>query len=172
MVLYVGADHRGFQLKEVVKRTLQNEGYQVSDLGALAFDEADDYPEIARRVAEKVSHDAENARGVLICGSGVGVAVVANKFSDVRAGVVLTPDQAFDVKSDDNINILCLAADYTDEGNAKKIVTAWLQTPFNTEERFGRRLKEISAIELDIARALQAEAVEDALQQRTTRLDL
>jgi len=172
MVLFIGADHRGFQLKEIVRRTLQNEGYQVSDLGAAAYDENDDYPDIAKRVAEKVSRDAENARGVLICGSGVGVAVVANKFADIRAGLVLTPDQAFDAKSDDDINILCLAADYTDEGSAKKIVTTWLQTPFSKEERFARRLKEISAIELEIVRTAQAEAVEDARKQREARIDL
>jgi ribose 5-phosphate isomerase B len=171
MVLYIGSDHRGFQLKEVLKRMLQNEGYQVSDLGAPAYDENDDYPDIAHRVAKKVSDD-ENARAVLVCGSGIGVAMVANKFQGVRAGVVLTPDQAFDAKNDDDINVLCFAADYTDEGTAKKILTTWLQTPFSAEERFNRRLREISAVEFDLVKKVQADAVEDALRQRDSRIDL
>jgi len=157
MVIYIGADHRGFELKEHLKNFLKAKGYQVVDLGAANYDKDDDYPDFAEAVARKVSLDYENARGILICASGVGVDVVANKFRNVRSALALTPDQAFDSRNDDDANVLSLAAEYLQPGEAEKIVTVWLETPFAAEERFRRRLDKISRLELKISHPVSEE---------------
>ncbi|MEK7479585.1 MAG: RpiB/LacA/LacB family sugar-phosphate isomerase [Patescibacteria group bacterium] len=150
MVIYIAADHRGFALKEEIKTFIQGLGYSVYDLGNTTLDPADDYPDFASAVAGKVSNDYENARGIVICGSGVGVDVVANKFPRVRSSLVMTPDQAFDARNDDDANILALPADYVRVDDVKRILTTWLGTPFANEERHRRRRDKISKIEIEI----------------------
>ncbi|KKU94126.1 MAG: hypothetical protein UY26_C0003G0277 [Candidatus Jorgensenbacteria bacterium GW2011_GWA1_48_13] len=158
MVIYIGADHRGFELKENLKSFLKAKGYQVVDLGAESYDKDDDYPDFASAVARKVSLDYENARGILICASGVGMDVVANKFRNVRSALVLSPDQAFDSRNDDNANVLALAAEYLKPEEAEKIVTVWIETPFaGDEERFRRRLDKISRLELKVTHPVDDE---------------
>jgi ribose 5-phosphate isomerase B len=148
MVIYIGADHKGFDLKEIIKKDLTNAGYMVNDVGNFKKDELDDYVDFASAVALKVSLEFETSKGILFCGSGVGVSVVANKFRNVRCGLIFDSNQAFDAKNDDDINILAIPADYVDENTAKKIVVTWLQTPFSKEERHQRRLDKISFLEL------------------------
>ncbi len=147
MTIYIGADHRGFALKEHLKTTLKAKGYQLVDVGNDHYDEADDYPDFAAKAARQVSEEYETARGILICGSGVGVDDVANKFPKVRSALAATPDQAFDSRNDDNTNVLSLAANYLTPEAAEKIVATWLTTPFAGDERYRRRLKEIEDIE-------------------------
>ena len=147
MTIYIGADHRGFALKEHLKQFLAGKGYQVADMGNDHYDEGDDYPDFAAKVGKNVSEEYETAMGILVCGSGVGVDVVANKFPRVRSALAATPDQAFDARHDDNANILSLASNYTNSEAAEKIVSAWLATPFAGEERFIRRLRKIEKIE-------------------------
>jgi RpiB/LacA/LacB family sugar-phosphate isomerase len=147
MVIYLGADHRGFELKEVLKQFLKDEGYEVADAGNLEKEEGDDYPDFGAAVAEKVSRNAETARGILICGSGAGMDIVANKFRQVRSVLGFSADQVFDARRDDDVNVLSLAADYLAEGDAKNIVRAFLKTPFAGEERHRRRLRKLSDIE-------------------------
>ena len=84
MIIYLGADHKGFKLKEYLKNSLKEKGYEIVDLGNDSYDENDDYPDFASAVAQRVSVDYEQSRGILSCGSGVGVDVVANKFKNVR----------------------------------------------------------------------------------------
>ena len=117
-------------------------------MGAANYKEEDDYPDIAVAVAKKVSEEHETARGILICGSGVGVDVVANKFMHIRSALVGNADQAFDSRNDDDSNILCLGANYLESEDAKKITTTWLETPFSGEERHRRRIEQISQLEL------------------------
>lgn len=157
MVIYLGTDHRGFRLKEYVKGFLRELGYAVEDMGASKLDENDDYPDFAKAVAEKVNVGYENDKGILICGSGVGVTVVANKFMYVRAALISSPDQAFDSRNDDDSNILCLAADYLEPEAARKIVFTWLQTAFAGGERFRRRLNKILQIEQEVCKPPQIE---------------
>ncbi|OGY63363.1 MAG: hypothetical protein A3I89_01805 [Candidatus Harrisonbacteria bacterium RIFCSPLOWO2_02_FULL_41_11] len=147
MLIYIGADHRGFKLKEALKNYLKESGYQeVTDAGNHQYDKNDDYPDFGVKVAEKVSLDPENSRGILICGSGVGMDIVANRFANVRSVLASNPEQAEDSRIDDNTNILSLAADFLTENEAKKILTIWLQTDFSEEERFRRRLEKIDKI--------------------------
>lgn len=148
MIIYIGADHRGFELKEELKRFLHASGYEVFDVGNSKQDDGDDYPDFAAEVGTRVSKEYETARGILICGSGVGMCVVANKFPKVRAALVTNVNQAFDSRNDDNSNVLCLAANYTDTSLANKIVAAWLSTPFSGEARHARRVDKIRQFEL------------------------
>ncbi|MDP3052521.1 MAG: RpiB/LacA/LacB family sugar-phosphate isomerase [bacterium] len=147
MIIFIGADHRGFNLKEKLKQFISNRGYTVDDKGNDHYDEVDDYPDFVAAVAQEVAQDPDNRRGILICGSGVGIDVTANKFSRIRSALANNPDQAFSSRNDVDANVLCLAADFLDEEQAKKILSVWLQTPFSKEERHKRRLKKIAEIE-------------------------
>ena len=147
MVIYLGADHRGFNLKESIKSWLKNQGYEVVDFGANVLNPEDDYTDFAIKVGETIQKDYENGRGILICGSGAGVCITANKFKRVKAGVGFNPDQVFEMRNDDNINVLCLASDFIDEEQAKKIVKVFLITPFDHKENHLRRLQKIEELE-------------------------
>ena len=144
-MIYLGADHRGFDLKEKLRTYLTERGYQITDLGTNT-EEAVDYPLIAQKVAEAVKGDLNN-RGILLCGSGVGVCIVANKFKGIRAGEAWNTDVATKARTDDNINVLCISADTVPLLDAKKIAQTFLDTSFAGEERYKRRLKQIEEIE-------------------------
>lgn len=147
MYIYIGADHRGFELKEFLKIFLKNQGYEVADMGNLQYDQKDDYSEFAKNVAQKVSRDYENSRGIIICGSGAGVDITANKFRNVRSVIGFSPDQIYAARHDDDVNVLSLASNFTSQTDAQKIVIVFLETPFSGEERHKRRLELISQIE-------------------------
>ena len=146
MKIFLGADHRGFQLKEQLKTWLVGEGHEVEDVGATTLIPDDDYPDYAVTVGKHVASDPA-ARGIILCGSGIGMAVAANKLPDVRAGVVTTPALAKLSRQDDNLNVLALAAEITTEAEAKEIVGTWLQTEFSGEDRHRRRLDKIAQLE-------------------------
>ena len=152
MLIYLGADHRGYAIKEYLKIFLKDAGYTVSDMGDMKVDENDDYVDFASKVAERVSTDYDRSKGIVICGSGAGVTITANKYPNIRSAVALSPDQAYDLRNDDDVNILGIGANYTTPEAAKKIVTTWLQTPFAKEARFRRRLEKLSQIEMKINR--------------------
>jgi ribose 5-phosphate isomerase B len=147
MLISIGADHRGFNLKERIKAFLHEHGYEYFDVGAAQLVQGDDYPDFAAAAAKKVSTEPERDRGILICGSGVGMDIAANKFKDIRAALAISVDQVFDARHDDDVNVLCIASDFTTEDDALKIVRIFLETPFAGEEHFKRRLSKISAIE-------------------------
>lgn len=147
MLIYIGADHRGFQLKEILKKQLSELDYKFVDVGNDHYDENDDYPDFAASVGQAINQDPLNRRGILICGSGAGVDIVANKFKSVRSVLAINLDQARASRNDDDTNILSLAADFLTEDEAKKILDIWLKTPFSGKENYQRRLKKISQIE-------------------------
>ncbi|GMR19398.1 MAG: ribose 5-phosphate isomerase B [Patescibacteria group bacterium] len=147
-MIYLGADHRGFELKEKIKSWLADWGYQFEDLGNAVFDKTDDYPDFASAVARKVSENPEENRGILLCGSGVGVDITANKFKGVRSALVWSDDEELvkQSRSHDNSNVLSLPADHLMDKQTQKIVKLWLETPFSEEERHVRRLKKIAGL--------------------------
>jgi len=147
MLIYLGADHRGFAIKEHLKQFLKSQGYEMVDLGNSVLDENDDYPDFASAVGRKVSAAPMESRGIVVCGSGAGVAIVADKFPGVRAVLAASGDQAYDARRDDDVNVLALAANFTGLEDAAKIVQAFLSTPTGTEDRYRRRLQKIVAIE-------------------------
>lgn len=147
MTIYIAADHRGFTLKGVLVSFLKDQGLEVIDLGAETYDKDDDYPLYAGSVAHKISISPDQSRGIVICGSGAGVAIAANKFKRVRCLLASSPDQVYESRNDDDINVLAFAADFIKEEDAKKMITVFLATPFSKSERALRRLQEISQIE-------------------------
>jgi ribose 5-phosphate isomerase B len=145
MKVFLGADHRGFWLKEKIKKFLKKEKIPFEDLGNFHFDPKDDYPDFAEKVAKKVAR--ERGRGILICGSGEGMAIVANKIKGIRAATVLKPQQAKLLREKNDINILALSADWMRKNLAEKIVKTFLETKFSKLKRHQRRIKKITKIE-------------------------
>ena len=143
--IVIGSDHAGFLLKEAVKPYLTDLNLGVTDVGTDSTDSVD-YPDFGATVAEKVS-SGEFERGILVCGSGVGMAIVANKYPHVRAVLCLDEETARLSRLHNNTNILVLAGRRTDIETAKKIMGKWLNTAFEGG-RHQRRLDKISDIEM------------------------
>jgi len=133
-------------LKEKLYSWLTLEGYEVFDVGAETYDKGDDYTKYAEAVSVRVRGDKESY-GILLCGSGVGVDIVANKFDGVRASIGISPEQVAAGRRDDDMNVLVIAADYTKEIDAKEMIKAFLETKFDEAARHKRRLEDISRIE-------------------------
>lgn len=148
-MIYLGADHRGFNLKEKIKTWLREWGYEFRDLGSEGYDRDDDYPDVAIKVGEQVV--ADNAKGILICGSGVGACVAANKVKGVRAGTCLLEKQAIAGRNDDDMNLVCLNSDMVPEDDNQQIVRAFVFTPFGSEERYIRRINKIKIYETKVS---------------------
>lgn len=146
-MIYLAADHRGFALKETLKTFLTEEGFSFEDAGAFTLDSEDDYVDFAISAAEKIAEDPANHRGILLCGSGHGMDVVANKYRGLHAAWVNTHDSAVMSRAHGNTNVLVLGADWLDENTVKDIVGTWLKTPFSGEERHVKRLRKIEEIE-------------------------
>ena|SRR3989344_4787359 len=145
-MIYLGADHRGFELKERIKKRLLDEGYEVIDLGNNHLDPADDYVDFAHSVADATSSNPSN-RGVLFCGSGAGVDMVANKVEGVRSALVFDVSRAVQARQDEDANVISLPADTLDEESAYEIVKTFLETEFSGEPRHKRRLEKMQKVE-------------------------
>ncbi len=143
-MIYLGADHRGFELKEKIKLLLTEMEYDYEDVGAFELDNSDSYPEFASKVSEKIINDED--RGIIICGSGVGVDIVANKYDNIRSGLAINHEQVQQARRDDDINVLTLAADYVSDENLHEILLAFLMTEFSGEPRKVQRINEINKI--------------------------
>lgn len=145
MKVALGSDHGGFHLKEVMVKFLAGKGYQVLDLGAHT-PEPSDYPDFARAVAEAIlSNKAE--KGILICGSGVGASVAANKFPGIRAAVCHDTFSSHQGVEDDEMNVLCLGERVIGPELAKEIAVSFLSARFSGAERHIRRLNKVKEIE-------------------------
>lgn len=146
MKIYIGADHRGFDLKEKIACWLFDLEHAYQDVGASSLDPHDDYTKYAEEVASLVAKN-EGSRGILLCGSGVGVEVVANKFDGIRAAIGKGVAQVEAGRAHDDMNVLVIAADFTTEKEAKAMIIAFLETKFSEKERYEKRLQEIKEIE-------------------------
>jgi ribose 5-phosphate isomerase B len=144
MKVAIGSDHAGFELKEKIKEFLTANGYHFEDFGTNS-EEASDYPEYAKKVSEAVLGGFEF--GILICGSGIGMSIAANKFPGIRAAFCMNHDLAKASREHNNANVLTLGARFTTDLEAKKIVKAFLETKFSNEERHIKRLKKLAEIE-------------------------
>lgn len=145
-MIYLGADHRGFKLKEAIKKKLTNEGLEVSDLGNDHLDPEDDYVIFAEKVAKAVVQSSNN-RGLLFCGSGAGVDMVANKIDGVRSALVFDLARAKQAREHEDANVISIPADVLDEESAYQMVKTFLETKFSGEERHERRLEEMKKVE-------------------------
>lgn len=147
MKIYIGADHNGFELKRMLRDVLVRDGYEVVDCGDISLNPRDDFPQFASQVVAALrSSDEAEPKAVLICGSGQGMAMAANRFNGVRASLCWDADEARAARNDDDSNVLCLPARFVDKKLAETIVTAWLTTPFAGAPRFKRRIKEMDEL--------------------------
>jgi ribose 5-phosphate isomerase B len=146
MKVYLGTDHRGYGLKEKIAKWLFEWGYEYFDVGAQSLDPGDDYTKYASEVASLVARD-KNSYGILLCGSGVGVDVTANKFDGVRASIGIDSEQVKQGRNDDDMNVLVIAADHTSEHDVKEMVETFLEAKFDGKARHKRRLEDIRKLE-------------------------
>lgn len=145
MKIALGADHAGFQLKDAIQKHLLNRGCEVDDQGTNS-DSSVDYPDFARAVAERVA-SREADFGILVCGTGIGMAMAANKVQGVRAAKVNNETEAELSREHNDANVLTLGARILDEPTALRIVDRWLATAFSGGERHQHRIDKISEIE-------------------------
>ena len=145
MRIAVGTDHAGFPLKAPAIAELESLGHEVLDLGTDST-EAVDYPDYAQAVGEAIMR-GEAERGLLLCGSGVGACVAANKVPGVRAATCHDTFSAHQGVEDDDVNVLCLGARVIGEQLATEVIRAWVQARFSNAERHQRRLGKVKAIE-------------------------
>lgn len=146
MRVAIGADHGGYLLKEELSSWLKEKGFQVVDVGAHDLDALDDYPDFARAVASTVA-SGQAERGIVICGSGIGACIVANKVKGIRAGICHDTYSAHQGVEHDDMNVVCLGARIIGVELAKEIVTAFLEARFSGEDRHRRRLQKVMDIE-------------------------
>lgn len=143
MIIPIASDHAGFKTKQKVKKLLEDLGHMPVDYGTHSADSVD-YPEYAVAVSEKISNN-EHECGVLICGSGQGMCMTANKFPNVRAALVYSPDVAKLTRQHNNANILCLPGRELSEDQLQNIVKSWLETDFDGG-RHKRRVNKIHSL--------------------------
>lgn len=142
--IFIGSDHGGYNLKEKIKEVFTPLGYEFEDLGTNST-ESCDYPIFAEKVAKKVIETGNN--GILVCGTGIGMSIAANKFSGIRASHCTDTFSARMTKEHNNSNILCLGERITGQDLALDIVKVWLETPFSNGERHLKRLELIKNFE-------------------------
>lgn len=147
MKIYIGADHNGFELKKRLIDHLERSGYEVADEGDKNLDQADDFPQFAARVVTAIkASDDDDPRGILICGSGQGMCMAANRFAGIRASLCWDIEEARSARNDDDSNVLCLSSRYTKADDIENIINIWLKTPFVAAPRFIRRLQQLDEL--------------------------
>jgi len=151
MKIALGSDHGGFEVKEAVSKTLSERGIEVEDAGCYDKKSAD-YPDFAREVATMVSRGLAD-QGILVCKSGIGMSIAANKFPRVRAALCLSPQMAEMARTHNNANILTLGGDLVSKGEAGAIVDEWLKHSFQSVERYERRINKIDAYAVQMSEA-------------------
>lgn len=156
MKIYIASDHAGYNLKNQLLHFLIDKGNEVIDCGPYEFNEADDYPDYVASVASEVSQDPNRSFGIVIGGSGQGEAIMANRFSNVRAVVYngqphpsdgrVLPDVIAFTREHNNANVLSLGTWFVTDVKAKEAVVQWLSTAFKGEERHLRRIRKIESL--------------------------
>lgn len=147
MKIYIGADHNGFELKKHLGDFLRRSGYEVVDEGDKALVTTDDFPQFAGRTISALLADGDNeSKAILICGSGQGMCMAANRFKGIRASLCWDVREARMSRNDDDSNVLCLPARILKERDAESVVATWLNTPFAGASRFKRRIKELDEL--------------------------
>ena len=142
--IIIGSDHGGYNLKEKIKEVFSNSGYEFEDVGTTSTDSCD-YPVYAEKLAKKVTET--NGRGILVCGTGIGMSIAANKFKGIRASHCTDTFSARMTREHNDSNVLCLGERITGQDLALDIVKIWLETPFSNGERHINRVNMIKKFE-------------------------
>lgn len=145
MKIALGADHAGYQLKGALQQVLEKEGHQIVDFGTSSGDSVD-YPDYAVKVAQTVA-SGQCDRGILACGTGIGMAIAANKVAGIRAAAPWSVETAKLASEHNWSNVLCLSGRFSSVEESAKIVKTWLSTPWDKTGRHERRIKKISELE-------------------------
>lgn len=144
MKIFIGSDHNGFFLRGSLIKYLKRAGYDVVDDGDIKPDPQDDFPLFAQKtVNDLLGSDDDDSRGILICGSGQGMCMAANRFKGIRAALGYDRESVRSARSDDNANVLCLAANTLEKDQINVLVETFLNTPFADAPRFRRRLAQL-----------------------------
>jgi len=146
MRIGVASDHGGYDLKQYLVRMLSQSGYKVADFGNLKLDQTDDYPDFVVPLAQALAR-GDVARGIAVCGSGVGACIAANKVPGVRAGMIHEVFSAHQGVEDDNMNMICLGGRVIGEAFAWELVRTFLAARFSGAERHLRRLAKVAELE-------------------------
>lgn len=152
MTVFIASDHRGFKLKEYLKKKLREQNIETKDFGTHSEDSCD-YPDFVFPAAKEAAK--QGARLIVICGSGLGASMCANKVPGIRCALITTASQAKSSREHNDANAIALPADLISKRKAWKFVKLWLQTPFSEEERHKRRLKKIKNWENKIFRRIK-----------------
>ncbi len=145
-MIFIASDHRGFNLKQNIYKKLIEDGFEVINLGNHHLDPNDDYPDFAKSVAEAVATKPEN-RGILLCGTGIGVDIIANKIDGIRSALVSNVTSVKLAREHEDVNVISLPAESLDDGLAWEIIRTFLETPFSDKERHKRRLQKLQELE-------------------------
>ncbi|MDQ3158734.1 MAG: RpiB/LacA/LacB family sugar-phosphate isomerase [bacterium] len=145
MKIFLGADHKGWKIKEGLELYLKDEGYDVVDVGDKELNPNDDFPKYSAKVAVGVLSE-KDAKGIVLCGSGQGVCIAANRFKGIRASLVWNKYEAHSSRNDDDANVLCLPSHEMDFDKAKELVDVWLSTQFESVSRRIRRIKQLDEL--------------------------
>ena len=152
MKIFIASDHGGFELKKTVIEDLKPKNYDLTDLGAFELDSNDDYTDFAAKLSDEIIRYGKNVSanviGILICRSGIGMSIAANKVKGIYAALCFTPLHAKRAREHNNANVLCLDSDYGDVENHKKVVETFIESNFiGWDTRHGRRIKKIEELE-------------------------
>lgn len=153
MIVALGCDHAGFPLKSEVIDYLKSLGITVLDYGCHSIEEVD-FPDITRSVCQSIKN-GEAERGLMVCGTGVGASIAANKFVGIRAAVCHDVHSAHQSVEHDDVNVMCIGAKIVGSWLAKDLINAFIHAEFSTEEHFRRRVRKLHQLEIEIARELQ-----------------
>ena len=144
MHIYLGADHRGYQLKDELMNWLQAHQISFTNFGATTYDAEDDFNDYAKKVATALLNNPDpNDFGILLCGSGQGMCMQANRFKGIRAAICLTPAEAIETRSHNNSNVLCLPADVISGNDVYDIINAFIDTQPLQDEKYQRRCRKL-----------------------------
>ncbi len=146
MTIFIASDHRGFELKNRIIEYLHEKNIRIEDLGNYELDPLDDYPDYAKKVAQAVLQNTDEHLGIVICGSGVGVSIVANRFPKIRCAVGFLKEQVIHTRENDQVNVLALPSDYLSFEKTKEIIDVFILTKPKQEEKYFRRTKKLDEI--------------------------
>lgn len=146
MSIFIGADHRGFALKNKIIDYLQSKNIRVEDMGSYEYDINDDFPDYTQKVTEAVLQNPESFIGIVICGSGVGVDIAANRYHGIRSALGFNNDQVRKAREHDHANVLALPADYIEAEKAQELVDIFIESEPIHEEKYLRRVKKMDHI--------------------------
>ncbi len=143
MNIFIGTDHRGFELKNKLMEYLQEKNIRIEDMGNYQYDPQDDYTDFATKVAQAVLQNPAEFLGIVICGSGIGASMIVNRYKGIRCGLTFDSSQARHGRENDHINVISIPSDYIDFEKAKTIIDAFLEAVPKKEDKYIRRIRKL-----------------------------